>query len=114
MSDNQYGIGYDMLMKMGYRDGQGLGKDNQGIKECIDVINNRESTPTLRSQQPTEVETIIISDDGENGPETAKVEEELKKMGVKDDIIQTLKKQGFTKLNHFYQSRLIKRKEKNK
>lgn len=114
MSDNQYGIGYDMLTKMGYRAGQGLGKNNQGITECIDVISNRESTPTLRNQQPTEVETIIISDDEEDGPETAQIEDELRKMGVKHDIIETLKKQGFTKLNHFYQSRLIKRKGKNK
>lgn len=112
MSNDKYGIGYAMLTKMGYTAGQGLGKHNQGITECIDVISKEKAPPTLQKQQPTEVETIIISDDEENGSKTAQIEEELRKMGVKHDVIESLKKQGFTRLNRFYQSRIIKKKGK--
>ncbi len=40
MSEKQYGIGFDLMAKMGYKTGQGLGKNNQGIKKCIDVIKD--------------------------------------------------------------------------
>jgi len=40
MSEKQYGIGFDLMAKMGYKTGQGLGKNNQGIKKCIDVIKH--------------------------------------------------------------------------
>lgn len=116
MSDKQYGIGFELLAKMGYKSGQGLGKDNQGIKECIDVLteskrNNAGIGQDTKLRQPKQIETIILSDDEDDVPpqEIKVIEESLLKMGVNPTIIETLKKQGSNKLKQFHESRLKKR-----
>ena len=120
MSDEQYGIGFQLLAKMGYQLGQGLGKNNQGIKECIDVLNESKRNNTgigqkTKLRQPNQIETIILSDDEDDGitqQEIKNIEESLLNMGVKPSIIDTLKKQGSNKVKQFHDSRIKKRQQK--
>jgi hypothetical protein len=97
---NTHGTGFAMLAKLGWKDGEGLGRNKQGINEPIPVVLNlsrgglreRESSNSSNSSNSTSIANNSSSSTSShsgtnssayNGPEDTKSSAPLKKLKIK-------------------------------